>query len=87
VSRSVTYRFVGPFDESAVERLLERARREGLVFSFDAGRGDEVWFEGTPGKDLRALRKRIKAVIASYDGVWSDPESMKEWRRERGYEP
>ncbi len=67
-SRSITYSIdVGydnyGFDEAAVEKLLEKARAEGLVTEFDCGRGHCCWFQGKPGAPLRELKKIIQKVI------------------------
>jgi hypothetical protein len=53
--RVVTYHFTGPVGLD-IERRLARARSEGVVTTYDDGRGDVPWFQGAPGAALRALR-------------------------------
>ena len=72
-SRCICYRFDGPFDESDVEDVLRRARRDDIVFEFDTGRGDVVWFEGCPGADLRRVRELVKSLIKNCE----EPEIWK----------
>lgn len=65
-SRSVTYWLQGrPFDESVAEKLLLKAKEEGLVLEFDTGRGDALWFNGRPGPELRALKKKLAVVVGA----------------------
>lgn len=60
----IGYQFSGDFDESAVEKLLIDAARKGVIHHlFDTGRGRMVWFNGWPGKELRALRDRVLAAM------------------------
>ena len=54
------------FSEEEMEKVLASAKKAGYVTQFDTGRGNCVWFEGYPGKDMRALKKRVLAVIADY---------------------
>lgn len=64
VSRTVGYSFdKGEFDEEAMERLLADAQKRGIVREYDTGRGLIVWFNGKPGEEIRALRKRVSALI------------------------
>jgi hypothetical protein len=62
-SRSTGFRFEGRFDETAVEKILLAGRAQGIVTEFDTGRGRIVWFNGTPGKALRAIREKIRALV------------------------
>lgn len=62
-SRAVGYQLEGEFNESLAEKLLLKARDEGLVTEFDTGRGSIMWFNGRPGPELRALRKKLAALI------------------------
>jgi hypothetical protein len=52
------------FDESAMERILVRATKLGIVTEYDTGRGRVVWFNGRPGAALRAVRDQVQALIA-----------------------
>lgn len=52
------------FDESPMERVLGKAKAAGVVSEFDTGRGNLVWFEGPPGKALRAVRTQVLALLA-----------------------
>lgn len=58
-SRVVQYRFRGPiaFD---IDKRLRRAERDGVITTWDDGRGNDPWFEGPPGADLRALRAEFE---------------------------
>jgi hypothetical protein len=51
------YETVGGFDESAMERLLERAVAADVVTEFDTGGGLLFWFNGPPGAALRSVRR------------------------------
>lgn len=62
-SRIVGYEAEGEFSERAMERLLEAAKLRGEVLQYDAGRGTFVWFNGTPGPKLRAIRKAVLALV------------------------
>lgn len=62
-TRVTTYRFEGFFNESIMERIMERARTAGVISEFDTGRGTLVWFQGMPGKDLRDLRERVRSLV------------------------
>lgn len=65
-SRSVTYHLEGqPFDESAAEKLLQKAKEDGLVTEFDTGRGNVLWFNGRPGPELRALKKKLAVITGA----------------------
>jgi hypothetical protein len=59
-TRCVFYQFVGPFDFDVDERL-RRAERDGVVTTWDDGRGDVPWFEGPPGDRMRALKREFIA--------------------------
>ncbi len=63
VSRSITIQIDGEFLESEAERVLEKARAQGLIFEYDTGRGQLMWFSGRPGRPLRALTKQLRALI------------------------
>ena len=63
-TRNVTYRFEGDFSESRVERILEKARSSGVVTEHDTGRGHIVWFQGSPGAALRAVREAVRRELA-----------------------
>jgi hypothetical protein len=66
-SRGINYRFEGPFRESKMEKLLERAKADGIIFEFDTGRGNLVWFDGWPGPEIRALVAKVKQIIKEGD--------------------
>lgn len=51
------------FNESEVEPILEKARVEGAVTEFDTGRRRIVWFQGTPGKALREVRRQVLSKV------------------------
>lgn len=65
-TRIVGYRYVAEFDETPVEKVLEAARRDGIVTEFDTGRGQLVWFEGPPGAALRGIRERVREILEAY---------------------
>jgi hypothetical protein len=67
-SRSVGYDYEGDFNETAMERVLERAQRTGVVTEYDTGRGHIVWFNGRPGKFLREVRTQVLAVLSAGEG-------------------
>jgi uncharacterized protein YodC (DUF2158 family) len=83
-SRIVQYNFGFPphphvnFSEEEMEKLLEGAKKDGIVSQYDTGRGNCVWFEGYPGKEMRTVRKRVLEVIADYP-AW--------YRRRFGVDP
>lgn len=60
--RAVTYSFIGEFLEGDMEKILEPAKRSGIVTEYDSGRGQTVWFSGCPGAALREVRARVMAV-------------------------
>lgn len=66
-SRSVGYVWQPPggFEEGPVERVLERAVRDGTVVpgQYDTGRGAVVWLVGYPGAALRAVRDAVTALV------------------------
>lgn len=39
-----------------VEKRLAKAKKDGIITNYDDGRNRCPWFEGPPGKDIRALR-------------------------------
>jgi hypothetical protein len=51
------------FDESQVEALLLKAKQEGVVIAFDTGRGNALWFNGFPGKAMRALVSKVRSLL------------------------
>lgn len=59
------------FNEHAMTTLLAKAITAGVITQFDTGRGAIVWFEGTPGARLRALKaevlSRLPAGVVSID--------------------
>lgn len=59
-TRVVCYWFVGPFTFDIYARL-ERAEREGVITTWDDGRGDIPWFQGPPGPKLRELKREFVA--------------------------
>jgi hypothetical protein len=61
-SRVVGYTIWGPFSKDPVP-VLERALANDVITQFDDGRLDAVWFNGPPGKALRALRDEIQAMV------------------------
>lgn len=64
-SRYVGYRLCGQFDGPTVERLLARAKADGVIIEYDTSRRyDGLWFTGAPGKAIRTLRKAIQAASA-----------------------
>lgn len=68
-SRTIGYEFEGGFDETAVEKILIRAKEEGVVTQFDTGRGRVVWFNGSPGKALREVRDAVVRLIVRHRGT------------------
>lgn len=66
MSRIIGYAFDGEFDETAMEKLLTRAQRDGIVKQFDTGRGSTVWFEGRPGEEMRRLRDQVLLFIPNW---------------------
>lgn len=80
-SRCVGYKFGFDsqieFAESEMEKVLEAAKKAGVVTEFDTGRGNCVWFNGYPGKEMREVRKQVLAVIADYprwyEARWGTP--------------
>lgn len=50
-----------------MERLLGDALKRGIVTQFDTGRGSFCWFEGPPGKELRAVKKAAEDIAAKGD--------------------
>ncbi len=62
-SRVVGYALAGTLNDSLAESLLCRARAEGVVTGYDAGRGAFLWFDGPPGPALRAFRVRLAAAV------------------------
>lgn len=66
-TRVIGYKIDAKFDESAMERLLGDALKRGIVTQFDTGRGSFCWFEGPPGKELRAVRKAAEDIAAKGD--------------------
>lgn len=62
-ARTVTYLHRGEFPETPVERLLEAAKRSGVVTDYDTGRGLMCWYNAHPGPAARALRDRIAAIV------------------------
>jgi hypothetical protein len=50
-------------DETPVERVLDKALKQGVVTQFDTGRGLGVWFNGKPGKALRAVRSQVLRLL------------------------
>jgi len=39
-----------------VEKRLAKAKKDGIITNYDDGRNRCPWFEGPPGKELRALK-------------------------------
>jgi hypothetical protein len=66
-SRVTIYKIDAQFRESAMERLLGDALKRGIVTQFDTGRGSFCWFEGPPGKELRAVKKAAEDIAAKGD--------------------
>lgn len=62
-TRVVGYRFEGTIEDAKAERLLESAQRSGVVTQYDSGRGHVLWFNGRPGKALRAVRDAVRALV------------------------
>lgn len=63
-TRVVAYsRDTSGFDETAMECLLTKALRDGVITVYDTGRGHVVWFTGPPGAELRALRDAVDTII------------------------
>lgn len=63
--RTVSYTYEGDFDEPVVEDFLIAARDAGIVTQFDTGRGHAVWFNGQPGEKLRAVREKVRELVAA----------------------
>lgn len=53
----------GHLDDYKAERMLDDARKRGIVTEYDAGRGSFMWFNGRPGKALRAFRKELERAV------------------------
>ncbi len=66
------------FDEGAMDKLLYAARAAGVIVMHDAGRGAIVWFQGTPGAALRALRDQVLSMLPT--GVVSLAEQSTAFR-------
>lgn len=62
-TRVVAYKFEGEIDDCAAEQLLANARAHGVVTQYDSGRGHFLWFNGHPGKALRAVRDAIRNLV------------------------
>lgn len=62
-TRVIGYAFEGEFDETEMERILQKAELAGIVTQFDTGRGSMVWFNGHPGAELRRVRQECVAII------------------------
>jgi hypothetical protein len=66
-TRVITYSFQATegksYPEAPLEAILTEARLQGYVTQFDTGRGHGVWFNGRPGKKLRALRDVVEAYV------------------------
>jgi hypothetical protein len=52
-------------DADEIEALLEKAKLDNVIATYDTGRGYRVWFEGAPGKELRTLRNTIRSLLPS----------------------
>ena len=69
MARIVGYKFEGRFrDAGAVERLLVRSISSGVVTEGDLTVSVDpwlslVWFNGKPGKALRAVRDQMSALV------------------------
>ena len=67
-SRLIGYRFGGDIDLVRASQLLSAAMARGIVTQFDGiksmTRGmDVLWFNGPPGRAMRALRTQISALV------------------------
>jgi hypothetical protein len=82
-TRVVGYVYLAPhgFDETALEKVLEPARRAGVVTDYDTGRGTCFWFLGTPSARLRSVR-RAALTIAGAQGPLS-PQTYPARKRRR----
>lgn len=73
MARIIGYRFEGRFrDERAVERVLQRAIESGVAVEGDLTVSMDpwmsvVWFNGKPGKALRAVRNEMRALVTPAD--------------------
>jgi len=65
IGRVTGFSVEGPFDETAMEKLLEAAKVRGVVTEYDTGRGAGCWFNGPPGPALRALRDEAVKLAAA----------------------
>lgn len=63
-TRVVGYTIDARFDETAMERLLADAVKRGVVTQYDTGGGSFCWFNGPPGKELRAVKKAADDIAA-----------------------
>lgn len=68
MTRVVGYRFGGDIDLDHVTALLNEAQRHGVVTQFDFAKSmtpgqDDIWFNGPPGRAMRALRAQIKRCV------------------------
>ncbi len=61
-SRTVMYAFIGEgVNETRgalldCEKVLAKAKADGIITNYDDGRDRDPWFEAPPGPDARALR-------------------------------
>lgn len=62
-SRVVTYEFEGEFSEPAAEKMLSKARDQGIVTAYDTGRGHFMWFTGRPGRRMRKLKGLLRSLL------------------------
>lgn len=68
-TRVVGYRYVGSIDLQTTEVILKRALAAGVVTQYDSNKSmdptmDCVWFNGHPGKALRAVRDAVRRCIS-----------------------
>lgn len=57
------------------EEVLAKAKAQGIICNYDDGRNRDPWFEGTPGKEIRALRDFFLNAKRDYYGE-EEPQHM-----------
>ena len=51
------------YDGTAVEKLLAKALKNGVIIQFNESRDRITWLVGAPGAELRTLVKEVNAII------------------------
>lgn len=69
MARIIGYKYEGTFlDLDKMEKVLQRALDDKVIVEFDFTKSadptkDFVWFNGRPGKALRAIRDGIRSLM------------------------